>query len=301
MRLQQLKSLVSIVRHGSFTRAATQLFVSQPSLSQQIRQLEDELGVDLLDRSGRRVRLTAAGERLLPRAARILAEVRSIELEAAELRGDAAARLSVAMVPQASERLLPSLFHAFRATCADTLLDVSELSSSGVAEAVRSGDADLGIAAWSPALPGWYEGVDIEGLGLGRLVACVPADSDLAQRQELPMADLENEPVVMFREGYLTRDLVAAVAPFDLREAVVLSTDNSFSARHLVAAGLGIAFLSTLPGDRAENLAWAGTQTIPVVDPIVSLGLCILTGHHAHLSRAAHEFTHLVRQQVSQR
>ena len=294
MRLEQLRSLAAIVRQGSFTRAAEQLFLTQPSLSQQIRQLETELGVELLDRSGRSVTLTQAGEQLYPRIARMLAEERCIERHAAELRGDAETRLSVAMVPVASERVLPSVFHAFTAECARTLLDISEHGSEGVAERIRSGFADIGIAAWSPRLPNWYQGVRVEHLTLGRVVACVPADSPLAAFGSIRLNQLEGHALVLFREGYLTRDLIASVSPFDLRETMVLSTDNSMSARHMVAAGLGVAFLQSIPGEGPEP-AWYGTRTVQLIEPDIPIGLCIVTARKAHLTQAGQTFIRLVR------
>lgn len=298
MRLQHLRSLAAIVQHGSFTRAAEHLYLSQPSLSHQIRHLERELAVELLVRGNGAVRLTAVGEQLFPRILRILAEVDTVERHAEELRDAAAGKLSVALVPVASEVLMPEILPAFTAAYPGVALEVSEIGSEAAAEAVRRGRADLGIAAWSPALPDWYHDLTAETLTLGRLVVCVPEGSPLAGREQVSLRELAGEPLVLFREGYLTRALVAAVAPFNLTQSTVLSTDNGLSARHMVASGLGIAFLSSIAGALGSGASWIGSTTLPLADPIVPIGLCTLTARQAYLSHAARAFIGLAQERA---
>lgn len=292
MRLRQLAYAVAVARHRSFTRAAEQLFVSQPALSQQVRQLEAALGVQVLDRSGRHVRPTPAGARLLPRMERILAEAEALEREASELAGAACATLSVAAVPAATEACLARVLADFTVHHPQVSLEVHESGSLDVAELVQEGTVDLGIASWSPQATGWYEGLHCDCLALGEMVACVPAASPLAGRGEVAFAELEGQPLILFRQGYLTRELVLAAAPWDVTRSTVFSTDNGTAARQMVAAGIGIAFLSALPGCRPE--AHAATRLLAVRDPTVPIGLCALTAPGGYLTRVARTFLRLV-------
>src|SRR2546423_3512003 len=114
MELHQLRYFVTVVREGTFTRAAERLFITQPSLSEQIRKLETELGGQLFQRLGRRLALTSAGEAFLPHAEKALVEVDQARARVEEVRGLRLGRLSVRVLPSVAARLLPRFVAEFR-------------------------------------------------------------------------------------------------------------------------------------------------------------------------------------------
>src|ERR1700716_4352625 len=114
MEMHQLRYFVTVVREGTFTKAAERLFITQPSLSEQIRKLETELGSPLFQRLGRRLTLTDAGEALLPHAQKVLFEVEQARARVQEVRGLRRGRLSVGVLPSAAARLLPQFLADFQ-------------------------------------------------------------------------------------------------------------------------------------------------------------------------------------------
>ncbi|HEU5327875.1 MAG TPA: LysR family transcriptional regulator, partial [Thermomicrobiales bacterium] len=151
MELRQLRYFVAVARRRHYTAAAEEIGVAQPALSQQIKLLERELGLDLFDRTGRRVRLTAAGEALLVRAERILADVASAEQEMAEFAGLARGRVIVGTLPSLAERQLPGLLAGFHARHPGLDLVLREESTVRLLALAGSGDVDLALINELPA------------------------------------------------------------------------------------------------------------------------------------------------------
>lgn len=247
--LRQMEYWLAVVEEGSFTRAATRMHISQPSLSQQIRALERELGGDLLERLPRSVRLTPAGRAFLPHARTAVNSagqaVRSVNSALALETGE----LEISTVRSIAVGLLPDLISAWRLRYPGTFVRLHEFTHRTLAEeAVREGLSDMGIG---PPPPDW-RGV-VHRLGWEEFKIVLAPDDPLAGRGALALDDLAQREWVMFDEENGLHDMViqacAALSarPFKPRHAVL--TSQVEAAARLAAAGVGPAIVpeNTIP------------------------------------------------------
>jgi len=151
MELRHLRYFVAVAESGNLSRAAEKLFIAQPPLSVQIRQLEEEMGAELFVRHPKGVRLTAAGESLLPEARYLLD--RAVRLKESVAGRASSGHLALGFVPSASSTVLPTLVRQLRKTHPALHIDLREMISSEQAEAVAAGHLDAGIARSKPHHP----------------------------------------------------------------------------------------------------------------------------------------------------
>lgn len=241
MEFHQLRYFLAVVSEGSFTRAAERLYITQPSLSEQVRKLEAELGTRLFERLGRSLALTRAGEALLPHAERVVSELEQARRRVQrvdELRGG---RISIGVLPSVAARLLPWSVAELRRRHPDVEVTLREEErSNNVEDLVRAGDLDLGIIR----LPGRSVGLEARPLLREPLVLVVPPGHHLARRHSISLSELAQEPFVAMKPGYGLRDLLEAVcrkAGFEPRVSVEVG--QLASVQGLVLAGLGVTVL----------------------------------------------------------
>lgn len=278
--LRQLAYFVAVAEEGSFTRAAARMHVAQPSLSQQVRALERELGGELIERLPRRIRLTAAGRAMLPHATaavRSAARARSAARSALALE---TGEIEIGTVRSIAVGLLPDLVQRWRARHPGTVVRLNEFGHRHLTEeSVRAGESDIGIG---PPPLDWHG--PVEHLGWEELVIVLPSDDPLADARALPLRALAHREWVMFERGHGLHDLLlagwtATATPLHPRQAVV--TSQVETAARLAAAGVGPAFVprNTLPADlRGAVLS---------VDPPLGRELTVFTrGDWSPLARA---------------
>jgi DNA-binding transcriptional LysR family regulator len=249
MQLRQLRYLVALADERHFTRAALREHVAQPALSQQIRRLEAEVGVPLVDRTTRRVALTEAGELLVTRARRALAEVDAARADLEALAGVRAGHLTIGAIPTTGPFDLSGLFAEFLALHPTVELTVREQSSEELADMLHLDQLDLAFLSAT-------ERIESHGLGLHRLVAeelvvLLPVDHALATRRTVRLAELADGPFVSYRQGTRLRELLecaARDAGFEPR--IALESIESRRIRSLVSLGLGVAIV---PRSEAEE------------------------------------------------
>ncbi|MGA9856984.1 MAG: LysR substrate-binding domain-containing protein [Solirubrobacteraceae bacterium] len=242
MELRQLRYFVALAEELNFTRAAASEHIAQPALSQQIRRLEEEVGLPLVERTTRHVTLTAAGELLAVRARRILAELESANTELQGLRGIDAGHVMIGAMHTMGPVDLSLALAVFNERHPNVGLTVREASSEEMAEMLRVDEIDLAFLSVT-------ERVEAHGLGLTQLVSeelvvLLPPTHPLAGRPEVRMAELSRERFIAFRKGARLRELLTAAgrdAGFEPR--VTLETNESRRVRRLVARGLGVAIL----------------------------------------------------------
>ena len=268
MELRQIQYFVVVARQRHFTRAAASLGVAQPALSQQIRQLEDELGVRLLDRSSRPVTLTPAGVAFLARAERIVAEARLAEEDVREYAGIGRGRLVVGALPALASLWLPPVLARFRAAHPRTDVTVREENTEELARLVGSGQLDLALLH---AVPGSYAGDRLEGgvvmerLFDEELMAVVPPAHRLAGRASVSLAELRGEPFVLLGRGVgLSHTVLAATAAEGFSPDVVAEARTVRTLCALVAAGVGVSIVARLPARAPGN----GLVALPLVPPL---------------------------------
>jgi DNA-binding transcriptional LysR family regulator len=240
MTLRQLEYLVAVIDEGSFGRAGQRLYVSQPTLSQQVRALEAEIGGPLVERLPRGVRATAAGDALLPAARAALAAADRARRSARMVLGLEAGELEIATVGTVALGLLPPVLRRWRARHRARTVRLREHRDGPVlAEAVADGDADLGIGP----RPAHWAG-PLEPLGWEELVVVLPPDDPLRREAPVALAALAERDWVLFEREHAfaqLTDALCAAEGFTPRAAV--RTAQIAAAPVLAAAGLGPALV----------------------------------------------------------
>jgi DNA-binding transcriptional LysR family regulator len=269
MTLRQLQYLVAVVDEGSFARAAPALFVSQPTLSQQVRALEDEIGGPLLERLARGVRPTPAGEALLPAARAALAAAERARRSARMVLGLEAGELEIATVGTVALGLLPPVLRRWRRRHRGRAVRIHEhRDAPTLARAVAEGSADLGIG---PRPEDWTG--PLESLGWEELVLILPPGDPL-RRGDKPVrlaALSEREWVLFEREHALAEltDRLCAAEGFTPRAAVRSAQIAGVAA--LAGAGLGPVLLP------ANIVSPALRSSVRSLDPPRARELCAFT------------------------
>ena len=243
MELRHLRYFVAVAEELHFARAAARLHIAQPPLSQQIKALEDELGVRLFDRSNRRVRATDAGAAFLIEARRTLASAeRAIDAARRAARGEIG-RLAIGYVASVAYQLLPAIVRTFRRRAPDVTLVLEEMSSAEQGRAIAAGTLDIGFVRRPPAIDPGLDGTVVRR---EPIVLALPRAHPLAALRVLRLGDLRREPFIVFparpRPSWadVTLDLCRS-AGFEPR--VVQEAVEMVSALSLVAAGIGIALV----------------------------------------------------------
>jgi LysR family transcriptional activator of glutamate synthase operon len=242
MELRQLRYLVALADERHFTRAAAREHIAQPALSQQIRRLEAEVGLALVERTTRRVALTDAGELLVARARRILAEVDDAQAELGTLAGVKGGRLAVGALHTMGPVDLSLLLASFHRNHPDVELTVREQSSEELAEMLRDDVIDLAFLSVTERIQS--RGLELRRLVTEELVAVLPTQHALAGREGVTLSELATDAYISFRAGSRLRELLdsaAAAAGFEPR--ITLESNESRRIRSLVSSGLGVAIL----------------------------------------------------------
>jgi len=240
--LRLLHYFIAVAEELHFGRAAARLHVTQPGLSQQIQSLERRLGVRLLERTSRQVRLTPAGELLLIESRRLLAETeRAVDRVRRTGRGEMG-RVTVAAIGSATYEVVPRLLRAHRLRFPDVELVLREMSTPAQVQALRSGEIDVGLLR----VPADTTGLVEHTLREDRMALMLPETHPLARRRRIPLRALAREPLILFpaaprpswADTVIAACREAGFEPIVAQEAMESATVVSF-----VAAGVGIAIV----------------------------------------------------------
>jgi len=247
MELRRLECFGAVARHGSFTRAAEELWLTQSALSQQVRRLEAELGVALLRRGPRGAELTPAGEELLPRAEAILAEVAQARADLDRHAGATRGRVRVAATTMDTPGL-PAALAAFHRTHPGLQIALRHAPAAEIAALVASGAADVGLASPHEPAPA---GVDSIQLAEQPLRVVLPIDDALAARDEVAIGDLRGRPFILAEPGTALRETVmAACQAAGYSPVPLFEVSDPGTVRFLAHAGLGV---SVVPASWVEQ------------------------------------------------
>ncbi len=291
MELRHLRYFVAVAEELHFGRAAERLHVSQPPLSQQIKQLEEEVKVRLLERTKRWVRLTSAGRGFLEHARQVLAQADGAVLAARRTMGGECDRLSVACAPWAELMAVPRILHRFSERHRQIQIDIQTLHSVHQLRAVKTRTVDVGFICPRSAdkdLPD--KDLQMERLAAYPLVVALPAHHRLAARAHLSPGDLTGESYVMLAADVAPAyaEIVTAYwerAGVPMKER--LKADRPHAMIDLVAAGAGFALvpasvqeyemehivcrrLDPAPPDLELSLAWAGVES-PAINTLLEV------------------------------
>ncbi|CAI6034101.1 LysR family transcriptional regulator [Cohnella sp. JJ-181] len=283
MELLQLQYFLAVARAEHVTEAARALHVTQSSLSKTIQRLEEDLGVPLFDRIGRRLRLSESGDRFLRRAERALFELEQGRQELNDLSGPVRGTLELA-VNTAS--MLPQILREFRKKQPLIHFHVQMLATQEMSAHLRRGEVDYGLS--SPPL----EGDDIERMILyvDPILVAVPQNHRLADRTGVSLAELKEEWFVGVKKGYGTRDLVdSACRTIGFEPRYVYEGDEPARIAALVEAAIGIAFIPGTAAYPRDELRYLSIENRELVREIA-----LIWQKGRYLSRAALEFREVV-------
>jgi LysR family hydrogen peroxide-inducible transcriptional activator len=247
MEFNQLRYVCAIVDTGSFSRAAERCHVAQPSLSQQILKLEEDLGAKLFDRLGRSVRLTEAGRAFLPHARSILHQMESARTGVEDKRTDVRGSVAAGVIPTIAPYLMPRYVAAFARKYPDAKLRLVEETTPVLVESLRNLSIDLAILA----LPLRHKEFELFPLRTEPLFAVLPKDHPRAGAKSIALKDLRGETFVMLRDGHCFRDLsIAACARARITPRIAFESGQFSSLLGMVAAGVGVSLVPEMAVDR---------------------------------------------------
>ena len=282
MEVHQLKYFCAVAETGNFTRAAEREQVAQPSLSQQIMKLEEELGVRLFDRLGRAVRLTDVGQVFLKRARTVLGELRAAREEVAERQSTMSGPISVGVIPTIAPYFLPSRLALFSRKYPQVSITVVEDVTVRLMDRLRAGLIDIAVIA----LP--IRGTDVEcsALRTERLYAILPKAHHLARRRSLQLKELREEPFLLLRDDHCFRETAIEICKrARILPQVVFESGQFSSIVGMVGAGLGISIVPEMALEQRPDCSF-----VLISDERASrtIGVVTLKGHF--LSRVQKAF-----------
>jgi LysR family hydrogen peroxide-inducible transcriptional activator len=252
LKLKDLRYLVALADQRHFGRAAERCFVSQPTLSAQLKKLEQALGVQLIERAPNNVSLTAAGEEIVARARRILEASEEVVTLARSQRDPLAGRLRMALLPTIGPYLLPQLAPLIRRSLPRLQLRLYEYQTAAMLEKLHAGELDVGILA----LPVELEGLESRELYREAFLVAVPERHPLAAQEAVRVADLKDETLLLLEDGHCLRDQALEVCSrVGVREQQDFRATSLETLRQMVATGAGVTLLPELAGRGAYRSA----------------------------------------------
>jgi LysR family hydrogen peroxide-inducible transcriptional activator len=266
MNLRDLRYLVALADERHFGRAAERCHVSQPTLSAQIRKLEEYLGVPLVERRPKRVTLTPTGEKVVERARRLLQEADAIVEIAHTERDPLAGQLRVALIPTVGPYLLPHVARRLQRALPRLKLLLYEYQTGPLLAKLRDGELELGILA----LPVAGEGLAAAELYQEPFTLAVPSSHPLAAREKVRVADLDGETLLLLEDGHCLRDQALEVCSrVGVGEEQDYRATSLETLRQMVAAGHGVTLLPELAANSPVGTA-RGLRIKPFVKPAPS-------------------------------
>ena len=268
MEIHQLRYFCAVAETSSFSRAAVQSHVSQPSLSQQILKLEDELGARLFDRLGRSVRLTELGKTFLPRARAVLRELEAAKGDVDERKDSVGGSICIGVIPTIAPYLLPPHLTFFTRQFPQARLAVVEEITPVLLERLRASSVDIAILA----LP--IRGNEFETFPFltERLFAALPKAHKLARHSSLSLKDLRAEPFLLLRDGHCFRDTaIAACDRARLNPQIIFESGQFSSILSMVGTGMGVSIVPEMAIDKRQTCRYVriadreATRTIGAV------------------------------------
>jgi DNA-binding transcriptional LysR family regulator len=271
MELRQLEYFAAVVEEANFTRAAARVHVAQPGVSAQVRRLERELGQDLLDRSGRTVRMTEAGAAVLPYARAALAAVAGARLAVDELVGLARGRVAIGTVTSIpSERLdLAGTLAGFHADHPAVDISLTVANTDDLIEALQTGRIDIAVVGVGTGMP---DGIAIEVITSEVFVAVVSLTDSLAKKATLTLRALCERQLISLPTGTGMRSsLDAAFGAAGLEPTISFEAGDPRLVAELAAAGLGVGIVPQSVADARQSLLHTIAITRPTLQGEVAL------------------------------
>lgn len=278
--IRHIEAFLAIARCGTFTRAASELHVSQPALTVQIRQLEAALGIRLFDRNNRNVALTQIGRSLVAPFERVMHDIRAIVEGAHDAASHRGGIVTVACLPSIAAGLLPAAIVRLREQHQGIAVRVRDGVAARIVELVKSGEADFGISSCGQVDRELSE----QPLFTDRMMAFVREDHRLAGQRSVALRILAEYPLILTGKDSSVRELLDRTLEKE-RLPIHISQEASYmtTALGMAAAGLGVAILP----DAAIQVAPANVRRVAIRNPVLQRRIGIITRAGRSFSPAA--------------
>jgi len=287
MNLRALQYFVKLADLRHFSRAADACFVSQPTLSTQIRKLEDELGVQLVERTPKNIMLTPVGAEIAERARLVLSDIDQIRAVARCAGDPADGKLRLGLFPTLAPYLLPHVVPIIRKDYPNLSLHLAEEKTEDILKMLQQGQLDAALLA----LPISGDGLEVEILFQEPFVLAVPGGHPLRKKEQISLKDLNGDELLLLDEGHCLREHALEVCALaGANERVDFHATSMETLRQMVAADVGITLMPLLsvkpPIARTDNLL-----LLPFADPAPSRTIALVWRSSSALSAFLRELT----------
>ncbi len=285
MDLRQLRFFVAIAEEKNFTRAALKLHIAQPAVSVAIRNLEDQIGLPLFNREGKKVSLTAEGQVFLGHAREILARVRNAAQEMGEMRSLEMGQVRIGVPAQLGSYYFPQLLLAFKQRYPRLRCGVYEYGTRRIGQLLSKGALELGVVTTSTA----PADLELRPFLQEEMVACVPANHPFARQPGVSYQEFASQPLVLFEKSYFHREVISQTSEHTgTTPSIVFETNLIPLIKFLVRKGIGITTLLRRVIQEEPDLVG-----VPFIPPI-SFELAIAWKKGAFLSKANQAFVNFL-------
>lgn len=295
MDCDQLTTFLEVAKLRNFSRAGEKVFLSQSAVSAQIRQLEQEYGTRLLDRSGKQVRLTPAGEVLFEYGARLLAlrdeSLRAVADQGSSPRGV----LAIGANEATCLYVLPRAFEEYRRLYPQIQISIYRNFSRKILERVQAGTIDVGIVTLPVKLPG----LKVERIFRDRLMLATSSTNPLAKLKTVPVSVVAEQPLLFPKSGYTRQLMDKLFRPYQAKLNIAMELPSIAMIKTFVASGLGVSLISET-FTRKESLS-GEIRLVPLDHVELWRELGMIHDRHRTLPQAAVAFMELVRSGVLKR
>lgn len=280
MNIRALQYFVKLAELKHFSKAADACFVSQPTLSTQIKKLEVELGVQLVERSPKNIMLTPVGQEIADRARLVLSDIDQIKAVARRSGNPADGVLRLGLFPTLAPYLLPHVVPGLRNKYPNLRLQLAEDKTEDILRMLQQGELDAALLA----LPINDEGMDVEILFEEPFVLALPGDHALVNKETITIDDLQGAELLLLDEGHCLRDHALEVCALaDAHERVDFHATSMETLRQMVAAGVGVTLMPLLAVK--PPIAKTGNVAIrPFVEPVPSRTIALVWRSSSALS-----------------
>jgi LysR family transcriptional regulator, hydrogen peroxide-inducible genes activator len=257
MEFHQLRYFCAVARSGNFTRAAEAEYVSQPSLSQQIRKLEDELGARLFDRFPRSAKLTQFGHTFLPKAQAILRQTGEAKTEIRELAGLETGEVTLGTIPTIGPYLLPSILRRISRRHRGISVRVVEEVTQEILERLHNGRIDIAVLA----MPVGGHELVCQELLREKMYAALSSDHPLAHRKTIDLGDISRESFLLLKEGHCFRDnVITACRHSRLLPNIVFESGQFATILAMISAGSGVSVVPQMAIEKRSRCRFVAIQ-----------------------------------------
>ncbi|MBT2291257.1 LysR family transcriptional regulator [Paenibacillus albidus] len=284
MDIRQLQYFVQVARLGSFSEAARSLYITQPTISKMIHNLEVELGADLFYREGKSIRLTDAGETLLAKAQNIVESFGSLSSELDSLRQLKQGHIRIGLPPMVGANFFPAVIGQFHKKYPQVTIRLHEDGAKKVENDVETGLLDIGVVVLPVQAAKFHCFTFVQE----KLELLVPSGHPLAGEREVALDRLAAEEFVLFREDFALHDrIITECVKAGFQPKVVYESSQWDLISGMVAAGLGIALL---PETICRDMDRSRITVIPLAEPYIPWELGMIWRRDRYLSFAAREW-----------